>query len=125
MERSKSLAGLIGPTLLLMVASELKIWNPTLYDQQIVPLVYLSGLLMFVAGLAIARAHNVWVLKWPILITLLAWFSILLGAMRMVFPQTYKANFKNDLSVLVVEIILILIGLVLTAIAYWPGSKKI
>jgi len=31
-----------------------------LYDAQIPPVVYLSGVLMFVAGLAIVRVHNRW-----------------------------------------------------------------
>ncbi len=64
MEKSKSIAGIIGPTLTVMVLSELKIWNPTLYDAQIVPLVYLSGALLFVAGLYIVRQHNSWLWGW-------------------------------------------------------------
>ena len=35
MEKSKSIAGIVGPTLIVMVLSELKIWNPTLYETQI------------------------------------------------------------------------------------------
>ncbi len=59
MEKSKSIAGLVGPTLIAMVLSELSVWNPSLYDEQIVPLVYLSGVLLFIAGLSIVHKHNI------------------------------------------------------------------
>lgn len=123
-DKSKSLAGLIGPVLMVMVLAELKLWNPTLYDEQIVPLIYLSGVLMFIAGLSIIRIHNIWIFKWPILITLIGWAGMVLGIARMFFPQAYQGNFKNDRSALIVEFILILIGLILSIISYWPGIKN-
>ena len=119
MDKSKSIAGIAGPTLLVMVLSELKIWNPTLYDEQIVPLVYLSGVLLFVAGIAIVRMHNLWVLRWPVAITLAGWLSMALGVFRAFFPQTYKGNFNNDTPTLLVELVLIGLGLFLTFKAYW------
>jgi hypothetical protein len=44
--------------------------QPHLYDEPIPPVVYLSGVLMFVAGLAIARAHNRWAWDWTVLVTM-------------------------------------------------------
>jgi hypothetical protein len=119
MDKSKSIAGIAGPTLLVMVLSELKIWNPTLYDEQIVPLVYLSGVLLFVAGIAIVRMHNLWVLRWPVAITIAGWLGMTLGAFRAFFPQTYRDNFNNDTPTLLVELVLIGLGLFLTFKAYW------
>lgn len=123
MHKSISLAGIIGPTLIVMVVSELKLWNPTLYDKQIVPLIYLSGVLLFVAGLAIVRSHNIWVLHWPVVITLLGWLGIALGVLRMFFPQAYQSNFSNDISDMVVEIVLISVGAFLSFKAYWPQTR--
>jgi hypothetical protein len=114
MEKSKSIAAIVGPTSVVMVLSELKLWNPTLYDTQIVPLVYLSGVLLFIAGLAIVHKHNIWVWGWQTTITVIGWVGILLGLLRMFFPQTYKAQFKNDNAALVVELLLIFTGLFLT-----------
>jgi hypothetical protein len=51
-----------------MVASEFPIIQPHLYDEQIPPVVYLSGVLMFIAGLAIVRSHNLWQRDWTLLI---------------------------------------------------------
>jgi hypothetical protein len=123
MDKSKSIAAIVGPTLIVMVLSELKLWNPTLYETQVVPLVYLSGVLIFIAGLTIVRKHNIWVWKWQTSITFIGWFGILLGLLRMFFPQMYKAQFKNDNSALVVELLLIFIGIFLTFKAYSPTKK--
>jgi hypothetical protein len=124
LDKSKSLAGIVGPTLVVMVASELKIWNPHLYDEQIIPLVYLSGVMLFVAGLAIIRKHNIWVYGWQSWITLVGWLAMLLGLVRMVFPAMYQANVRNDTAAGVVEGMLILLGLFLTYKAYWPLKKR-
>src|SRR5262245_22830986 len=51
------------------------------------PLIYISGVLAFVAGLAIVLNHNVWAADWRIIITLIGWLALLRGAMRVVFPQ--------------------------------------
>ena len=58
--QSRRIAGLLGPTIIVMIVSEFPLVQPRLYDAQIPPVVYLSGVLMFVAGLAIVRAHNRW-----------------------------------------------------------------
>ena len=120
MEKSKSIAGIVGPTLIVMVLSELKIWNPTLYETQIVPLVYLSGVLLFIAGMSIVRRHNIWVLGWQTSLTIIGWFAILLGLLRMFFPHVYKTQFKNNNCALIIEVLLILLGIYLTYQAYWP-----
>lgn len=123
MNKSKSIARIVGPSLIVMVTSELKVWNPTLYDEQIIPLIYLSGVLMFIAGLSIIHKHNFWVRGWQTIITIIGWFGLLLGTLRMFLPQMYNSNFENDNSALVVEIILILIGVFLTYKAYFTLKK--
>lgn len=124
LEKSKSIAGIVGPTLIVMVSSELKIWNPTLYDTQIAPLVYLSGVLLFIAGISIVRSHNIWVLGWQTSLTIIGWFAMLLGLMRLFFPHSYKAQFKNTNFDLVIEVLLILLGVYLTFKAYLPMQKS-
>jgi hypothetical protein len=52
-------------------------------DAQIPPVVYLSGTLLFVAGLATVRAHNRWVRAWPLLLTVLGWAALAVGLLRM------------------------------------------
>ncbi len=76
-----------------------------------------------VAGLSIVRSHNIWVPGWQLILTIIGWLGIGLGLIRMFFPQLYTAQFKNDSSTLVVELLLILLGVVLTVKAYFPLKK--
>jgi hypothetical protein len=50
-------------------------------------LIYLSGLLLMTAGLAIVLTHNVWRADWVVLITILGWLAAIGGAIRIVMPQ--------------------------------------
>src|SRR4026209_3062844 len=90
MPHSKRIAGLVGPTIVAMVVSEFPLVQPHLYDAQIPPVVYLSGVLMFVAGLAIVRVHNRWARDWTVLVTLAGWFSGALGLFRMFAGGAYQ-----------------------------------
>ena len=120
MASSRQLAGLIGPTIVAMIASEFPLVQPHLYDHQIPPVVYLSGVLMFVAGLAIVRVHNHWAWNWTVLVTLAGWFSASLGLFRMFAAGAYQAGSASTPTpvFMVLEGILLLCGIVLTYKAY-------
>ena len=123
MDRSVSIARIAGPTLVVMVTSELRFWNPTLYDSQITPLVYLSGVLMFIAGISVVSRHNIWLRGWQTVITVFGYLFLLLGLIRMFYPQAYTRQFKNDNSALAVEILLIATGLFLSYKGYFAPGK--
>src|ERR1039458_1260312 len=55
------------------------------------PVTYLVGILLFVAGLAIVRAHNRWIRGWPVLVTLVGWAAIFGGLFRMLAPEAQRA----------------------------------
>ena len=117
---SKRIAGLLGPTIVVMVASEFPLVQPHLYDAQIPPVVYLSGVLMFIAGLAIVQAHNVWRRDWTALVTLSGWFFLLLGVFRMFAAGLYQRGSASAGSMffMILEAILFVVGLILTFKAY-------
>ncbi len=120
MDNSKQIAGLVGPTLIAMILTENPYVNPNLYDAQIPPVVYLSGALMFVAGLAIVRSHNRWRPDWTVVLTIVGWLLLVLGLVRMAFPHAYIDNIDPlGPSVMLVEGALLLIGLFLTYNAYF------
>ena len=120
MSNSRQIAGLLGPTLMVMIAAEFPLVQPHLYDHQIPPVVYLSGILMFVSGLAVVRAHNVWRRDWALLVTLCGWFLLLLGLVRAFAAGSYqRASAATSSTVfMVVEGLLFLVGGVLTIQAY-------
>ena len=54
------------------------------------PLVLISGVLAMTAGLSIVNTHNVWVLDWPLIVTLFGWALVLGGALRIVAPRVVE-----------------------------------
>jgi hypothetical protein len=117
---SRRIGGLVGPALMALIASEYPLVQPHLYDEQIPPVVYLSGTLMFIAGVAIVRAHNRWARNWAVLITIVGWLSVGLGLIRMFFAGQYRATSAGTSPsvLMVVEGVLMLVGLVITVQSY-------
>lgn len=120
MANSRQIAGLLGPALSAVLISEFPLVQPHLYDAQIPPVVYLSGTLFFVAGLAIVRAHNLWVRAWPVLITATGWFFLVLGLIRMFAAGQYHQTSAgvSSTTFMVLEGILLVIALVITYYGY-------
>ncbi len=114
------IAGLLGPALMAMTASEFPLVQPRLYEEQTPPVVYLSGVLSFVAGLAIVRWHNVWRRDWTALVTLCGWALMAVGLARMFGASFYRRAFAGASSAffMAVEGALFVVGLVLTIAAY-------
>jgi hypothetical protein len=101
MTTSKMIAGLMGPTLAAIALAMLFKFDsiPELAEQvsRDPALIFLSGVLLFVAGLAIVRAHNIWTFGWPVLVTTLGWLAIVGGLLRMLFPSRL-AEIATDLG---------------------------
>ena len=125
MPNSKRIAGLVGPTLVAMIVSEFPLVQPHLYDAQIPPVVYLSGVLMFVGGLAIVRAHNHWARDWTVLVTMSGWFGLVLGLFRMFAAGVYqrRSASASPTVFMVIEAFLLAIGLIMTFKAYSRDGK--
>lgn len=125
MANSKQIAALLGPTMVAMLVAEFPLVQPHLYDAQTPPVVYLSGVLMFVAGLAIVRAHNIWVRNWTVLVTLSGWFCLLLGLVRMFVAGQYRQATASTSSwvFVLLEGCLLLVALFITFKAYRQGAS--
>jgi hypothetical protein len=91
MSNSKLIAGLMGPLLLAVGFSMLlrRHLFPIMVDQLATAyaVVFISGMLALVAGVAIVRVHNVWVQDWPVAVTIFGWLAIVGGLSRMFFPD--------------------------------------
>lgn len=117
---SKQVGGLVGPTLVAILVSEFPLVQPRLYDTQIPPVVYLSGVLLFVAGLAVVRSHNVWARCWIVLITLSGWFFLALGLVRMFAASHYlqATQGAGSMTFMAMEGLLLVVALTITFKAY-------
>jgi hypothetical protein len=62
-------------------------WNMAFsFFQALRALIFLSGVLLFIAGVAIVRVHNCWTPDWSVLVTALGWLAVASGIARMLFP---------------------------------------
>jgi hypothetical protein len=48
--------------------------------------VYLGGIIAIIFGALIVSVHNVWVMDWPVLITILGWWGMIKGVALIVYP---------------------------------------
>jgi hypothetical protein len=126
MTTSKMIAGLIGPTLIAIAVSLLvQIGTLTALIEQGArdpALIYVSGILIFVAGVAIVRTHNRWTSRWPVLVTVVGWLALLGGLLRMLFPtwlgQLALGFAPRTGSISAAAVVLLVIGVFLFAKAY-------
>jgi uncharacterized protein YjeT (DUF2065 family) len=90
MSNSLFLARLIGPVMLVVGLAVFA--NPRGFREMSEEflasraLLFLSGLILMPAGLAIVLTHNIWSLDWRVLITLLGWLAAIGGALRLFGP---------------------------------------
>jgi len=95
METSIFLAQLIGPVFLAMgVAVIINPQRTRQMGREFVDseaLIFLSGIIALPVGLAIVITHNVWVVDWPVIITIIGWLSVIAGAVRIVMSGTVKS----------------------------------
>ena len=98
MNTSRSLARLMGPILLVIgigMACGL-IMEGAGYSNVLKEfianraLIFLTGILALLAGVAIINVHNVWVPDWRVIVTVLGWLLVLRGIMLLVFPLTVQ-----------------------------------
>jgi len=90
MATSKTIAALLGPTLVASAASiflNLDAW-PGMVDQAFrnPVLILVAGYPLFVAGLAIVYFHNRWTGGWPVVVTVLGWLAVVSGLLRILLP---------------------------------------
>ena len=130
MDNSILLAKFIGPYIIVIGIGLL--FNPKAFQKIMedffknAALIYVAGLITFVAGLAIVLFHNLWILDWRIIVTLLGWNILIKGAWLIISPDTSAkivALFaKNNKLVIVPWIIMFAIGVFLTAKGYQTGT---
>jgi hypothetical protein len=91
MQKSQQIARLIGPVLCTIGIAFLV--NPDAYRhiaEQFLATsayIYISGVLLLTAGLAILNAHPLWTADWRSLITLAGWLATTAGVWRILAPN--------------------------------------
>jgi len=129
MQTSIFLARLIGPVMTLVGISLLM--NEAAFRKMAMEflrspaLIFFSGMILMPAGLAVVLSHNVWVLNWPVIITLLGWIAVISGVLRVFAPDRAlkigkKAIASKEITTVSAAFWLV-IGAVLCYFGFRPG----
>ncbi|GGI87054.1 hypothetical protein [Legionella impletisoli] len=80
-------------------------------------LILILGIITIILGLLMVVSHNIWVMDWPVLITLISWLVLLSGLFRLLMPEwgVNIANwwFTHQPYLIAVTVLYLLIGLFL------------
>ena len=129
MQTSIFLARLIGPVMALagvgLLVNELAFRKMAQEFLRSPALIFFSGMILMPAGLAVVLSHNVWVLNWPLIITLLGWIAVISGALRIFAPDRAikigkKAIMRKEYTTAAAAFWLV-IGAVLCYFGFRPG----
>lgn len=132
MTHSRLIAGLMGPVLLAMGIAMLfrRHVFPVMASQvtQDYGLIFLSGILLLLSGIAIVRVHNIWAASWEVIITVLGWLAVVSGLMRMWFPDSAAAIVMavGDISSIVgvAGLVMLVLGAFLSFKGYSPNAAS-
>jgi hypothetical protein len=136
---SKYIARLMGPVLLLIGIGMIMgmLTEGAAYSslmQEFISsraLIFVTGVLALVAGLAIVNAHNLWVPDWRVIVTILGWLAILRGIMNLVFPETVQTlgdrMIASHPGVLAGAAVTLVLGAILSIMGYedlWDATPR-
>lgn len=86
--------------------------------------IFFSGLLAILFGLFIVILHNVWVMNWKVLITLIGYLALVKGVIRLFMPETIKRvmmkTVQSGLAYAVMIIVILALGVCLTYHGFSP-----
>lgn len=80
----------------LIKHEELKTLLENILNQR--ALFFVLALLTVILGLLMVVGHNVWVMCWPVIITIFAWLVLINGLARLFFPQKMTELAKSLVS---------------------------
>ncbi len=77
----------VGLSLILNPALYKRVYSEVVADRTFL---FLGALLALIVGATVVSIHNYWVLAWPVIITVLGWWSLVKGFALLSFPDFVK-----------------------------------
>ena len=132
MQTSFFIAKLMGPILLLVGISILLDEKATRATAKEVlgsrALIFIFGIVDLLLGLVLVTVHNLWVLDWRLIITLLGWLSVVRGVVRILCASYVIKNAPKWLRIqrllMGIAIVMLVLGAVLSYYGY-AGLLKV
>lgn len=86
-------------------------------------LFFIVAILTLILGLMMVVSHNIWVMGWPVVVTLFSWLVLISGIIRLFRPEIAMKmgqSFLNDPNrIKIASIVLLLLGLFLLLHVYY------
>ena len=87
-------------------------------------LFFVLAIITLILGLLMVTSHNIWVMGWPVVITVFSWLVLISGVIRMFCPDTAnkmrQSFMDNPIKMKIAAVVFLLIGLFLLFQVYYP-----
>ena len=113
---------LVVMSLLLLIRREIVVSSmKEMMGQRSVMLVV--GIITFIIGLLMVISHNIWVMGWPVIVTVFAWLILIGGLFRLFCPDTvykiWSKTIDKPEKMIICGVITLIIGLFLLYKVYF------
>lgn len=85
-------------------------------------LFFFIAILTLILGLLLVMSHNLWVMGWPVIITIIGWIILITGIVRLFVPDVSSRAghwwLRNPNYLLIAAVIYLIVGLFLLYKAY-------
>jgi hypothetical protein len=113
---ARQLASILGPVMVVTSTTE---WvNLHIWAAQLPVVVYLNGMVLFIAGLVVLRLYRRWSRSWPAAVTLAGWLILVAGLLRMALPEAPQP--RDGLLATTLIAFVLGYGILLTWLGYRP-----
>ncbi|KTD33479.1 Integral membrane protein (PIN domain superfamily) [Legionella moravica] len=87
-------------------------------------LFFVLAIMTLILGLLLVTSHNIWVMSWPVVITIFSWLVLISGLIRMFCPDTAnkmrQSFLNNPVKMKIAAVVSLLVGLFLLFHVYYP-----
>lgn len=87
-------------------------------------LFFVFAMITLILGLLLVVSHNIWVMGWPVVITILSWLVFISGLIRLLCAETagkmMRSMISHNTNIMIVGVVFLLIGLFLLFKVYAP-----
>lgn len=85
-------------------------------------LLFVLAIITFILGLLMVISHNVWVMAWPVAVTIVSWLVLIGGVLRLFCPDSVikmgKSFIDNRIRMKIAGLVSLIVGLYLLAHVY-------
>lgn len=86
-------------------------------------LLLVMAFITLIIGLLLVVSHNIWVMGWPVIVTIIGWLAVISGIIRLFCPEfihrTWNKMVDKPHAFTVAGVIILIIGLFLLFEVYW------